>query len=149
MQKETRIFLGLLVVLAVGLIFFRTTNQQPITGMVVGVETATKEPSNDIRQENTVKKTGGTREFTITAFNYGFSPETILVTQGDIVKLKLSSSDIPHGFAIDEYNISEYLDSKSEKTVEFMANKKGTFTYYCDVPCGSGHGSMRGRLIVK
>jgi cytochrome c oxidase subunit II len=33
-------------------------------------------------------------------------------------------------------------------TLEFVADKAGTFGFSCSEYCGSGHSSMRGRLVV-
>ncbi len=93
--------------------------------------------------------TGNVKEFKIEAFQFGFDPAIIEVNQGDDVRIIASSRDVPHGFAIDEYGINLYLDGLRSKTVEFTADKAGTFTFYCNVPCGGGHSSMRGKLIVK
>lgn len=41
------------------------------------------------------------------------------------------------------------LDPDKPVTVEFIADKIGTFIYYCNVPCGEGHSSMGSKLIVK
>ena len=34
------------------------------------------------------------------------------------------------------------------KKVEFVADKAGTFSFRCSVPCGSGHQLMQGTLVV-
>lgn len=36
-----------------------------------------------------------------------------------------------------------------ENAVEFVADKSGTFPFYCNVFCGGGHKEMQGKLIVK
>ena len=35
------------------------------------------------------------------------------------------------------------------KTIEFTADKQGTFTVFCSVFCGSGHSGMKGKIIIK
>lgn len=89
------------------------------------------------------------KEFKITAEQWEFSPATITVNQGDRVRLVVTSPDVDHGIAIAEYGINQIVPKGETKTVEFTADKSGTFTFYCSVRCGSGHGSMRGQLIVK
>ena len=39
-------------------------------------------------------------------------------------------------------------DGKTE-IVEFVADKRGTFEFYCSVYCGEGHSEMEGTLIVN
>jgi len=92
--------------------------------------------------------TGETKEFRIRAFQFEYSPSTLEVNQGDRVVITAYSSDVPHGLSIPGYGVNLYLDGQNEKTAEFVADKKGTFEFYCSVVCGSGHGTMRGQLIV-
>ncbi len=89
------------------------------------------------------------KEFNVQAFRFGFNPSTIEVNKGDKVKITLASSDTTHGFSISEYGISETISPGQTKTVEFTADKEGTFAFFCSVYCGSGHGGMRGTLIVR
>ena len=89
------------------------------------------------------------REISIIAKRFEFEPSTIEVNQGDTVKLTIKSVDVKHGFAISEYSIYTSLPPNKEVQVEFVADKVGEFTYYCSVPCGYGHGRMRGKLIVR
>lgn len=107
-----------------------------------------KEDLNPNQNSKEILETGEVKEFTVEAFQFGFDPGTIEVNQGDKVKLTAYSSDIPHGLAIFEYGINMYLDS-TPRTIEFIADKKGTFYFYCSVSCGIGHGEMTGRLVVN
>ena len=91
----------------------------------------------------------GVRVIEATAFKFDFDPDPIIVNQGESVKLIMTSIDIPHGIAIPEYDINEKLLPGEPVTMEFTANKAGKFVFYCSVPCGSGHGTMRGKIIVK
>ncbi len=92
---------------------------------------------------------GETKEFTVTAKNWEFVPNTIKVSRGDEVILKVKSVDVPHGFFIEAYGIDERLEPNKEVVVTFVADKKGEFPFVCSVPCGKGHGTMRGVLIVE
>ena len=89
------------------------------------------------------------REITMIAQKFEFNPSTIEVKQGETVKLTIRSIDVPHGFAIAEYGIRERLDPGQDVHIEFVADKAGEFWYFCSIPCGSGHGNMRGKLIVR
>ena len=92
---------------------------------------------------------GEFKEFKITARQFQFDPSTIEVSKGDKVRLIVTSMDVPHGIAISEYNINERLEPGKPVTIEFTADKAGTFTSFCSVFCGSGHSNMKGKLIVK
>lgn len=89
------------------------------------------------------------KEFTVTAKNWEWNPKTITVKKGDKVVLHVSSADDDHGFGIREYNINVAFDGGETKTIEFTADKAGSFTFYCSVPCGEGHREMKGTLVVQ
>ncbi|MBI2659413.1 cupredoxin domain-containing protein [Candidatus Woesearchaeota archaeon] len=89
------------------------------------------------------------REFRMTAKQFQFEPSTIEVNKGDRIRLLVTSMDVPHGISIPEYGINERLDPGKEVTIEFTADKQGTFTAFCSVFCGSGHSSMKGKIVVK
>lgn len=93
--------------------------------------------------------TGKTVEIDMTAKKFEFDPSTITVNKGDKVKIKLTSTDVNHGIAIPEYGISQKVDVGKTETIEFIADKSGEFTFFCNVFCGSGHKEMKGNLIVK
>ena len=91
----------------------------------------------------------GVVEFNMIAKQWEFDPGTITVSRGDKVILHIKSVDVTHGFALPDFGISQILEPGKEVTIEFIADKKGTFTFFCNVPCGSGHLSMRGTLVVE
>lgn len=96
-----------------------------------------------------IEPTGEIKEFEVTAKQWEFTPSTITVNRGDTVKLHITSIDVTHGFTINEFGINEVLEPGKDVHVEFIADKTGTFSFWCSVPCGSGHSGMRGQLIVK
>lgn len=100
-------------------------------------------------EEKVIDKTGPAREFAMTAKQFVFEPAVIEVNKGDRVKLVVTSTDVPHGISIPEYGINERLDPGRPVTIEFTADKEGTFTTFCSVFCGSGHSNMKGKIIVK
>lgn len=99
--------------------------------------------------DSVVSDKGSIKEFEMVAKQFEFMPDAIEVNQGDLVKITLTSADVAHGFAINEYGINERVVPGQPTAVEFTADKKGTFTFYCSVQCGSGHGKMRGTFVVK
>jgi len=91
----------------------------------------------------------GTAEIQMTAKKFEFSPSTITVKQGDHVKLIITSLDRDHGIQIEAYQIKQKLPKEKPVTIEFTADKAGTFPFNCSVFCGMGHGKMKGELIVE
>lgn len=87
--------------------------------------------------------------FTMTASRWSFTPNSISVEKGDRVKITITSTDVDHGFAIPAFGVNVRVNKGETKTVEFLADKLGTFTYACSVYCGSGHSAMKGILVVN
>jgi heme/copper-type cytochrome/quinol oxidase subunit 2 len=93
--------------------------------------------------------TPSVREFTMTAKNYEFAPSVITVKKGEKVRLIITATDRPHGIKIDGYDIDQMLKKDDPTTVEFTADKAGTFEFKCSVYCGMGHRKMKGKLVVE
>jgi len=95
------------------------------------------------------QSTGEVKEFRITARQFEFSPSTIQVNKGDRVRIIAETADVNHGLAIPDFKVDLLLEPGKPQTVEFVADKTGTFTFFCNVPCGEGHREMTGTLIVN
>jgi cytochrome c oxidase subunit II len=110
--------------------------------------------------------TEGVQVITVTAKKYEFDPSPIRVKQGTKVRLNITAVDHAHGFKISPAPeggetggepglvFSSPQDcTKIEKgqtaTVEFVAQKAGTYHFRCCVVCGFHHHSMKGELIVE
>ena len=89
------------------------------------------------------------QSFELTARQWEFEPGTLTVKQGDTVHLTITSTDVSHGFYLPAFNVSETLIPGETVRVEFVADQKGTFTFSCNVFCGSGHSHMNGTLVVE
>lgn len=84
------------------------------------------------------------------SFRGGSKINEIVVEQGEVVTLYLTSMDVVHGFYLPGYGINETLYPGRVKTVKFVANESGEFPFKCNVrSCGFGHLAMNGTLIVK
>lgn len=80
----------------------------------------------------------------------GFEPDVVRVKLGETVRLRLTSRDVTHGFYLPDFGVNAGPISPGKyKTVEFVADKVGTFTFYCNVLCSKRHGAMNGTLIVE
>jgi len=89
------------------------------------------------------------RVFEMTASRFRFEPETLQVTEGDRVRLIVRSTDTGHGFAIKKLNVKVAVPKTGDPvTVDFVADKPGTYEFKCSEYCGSGHGRMKGQLVV-
>lgn len=96
--------------------------------------------------------TGEIQEFWITAKKWEFNQTRIEVIEGNTIILNIIGLDDGtgngHGFEIAEYNINRVIRVDETIIIEFVANKRGTFTFRCSVACGVGHFSMTGTLVV-
>ena len=55
-----------------------------------------------------------------------------------------------HGLSMPDFNLVMGPVSPGEQqTAYFVADKSGTFDYFCNVPCGPGHSSMRSTLTIN
>ena len=89
------------------------------------------------------------REFTIIAKDHTFTPDQLDVTQDDLVKITLTSEDVPASFAIDAYRIIKRVAGKTSVTFEFRADQAGTFPFYCNLTKDAGCKDMKGTLNVR
>ena len=92
---------------------------------------------------------GAVKEISVTAKQWEFDPNPIIVNKGDKLKLSIKSVDVAHGFSLPDFGINKKLEPGKTETVEFVADKSGQFTFFCSVICGSGHSDMKGTLIVN
>ncbi len=95
--------------------------------------------------------TGVVKEFTVYARKnqWNWDPSTFSVNQGDRVKLTvINEDDYDHGFAIDQFGVSQRLPARGTIYIEFVANAAGEWPYYCSVSCGAGivNGKERGHF---
>jgi heme/copper-type cytochrome/quinol oxidase subunit 2 len=73
------------------------------------------------------------------------------VSKGDLVVLRLISSDVVHGFSLKDFGVfvSEGIQPGKTTIVSFRADKVGSFTFSCNSICGDNHQNMQGTLVVK
>lgn len=104
---------------------------------------------------DTLKGYGNVVIIDMVAKQFEFTPSLIVVNLGDVVALRiLSTLDLEpgfeaHGISIDEYRIDELLPADKVVTIIFVADKAGTFNFYCNNYCGTEHAAMYGTLMVQ
>lgn len=114
------------------------------------VNTTTSTDTQTVQSESTESATtGDIRVFTVEGKNYAFDTNTITVNKGDVVKIILNNTEGRHDLVIDEFNVStQVLTAGKTDEVQFIADKSGTFEYYCSIGEHRSMG-MVGKLIVK
>jgi heme/copper-type cytochrome/quinol oxidase subunit 2 len=118
------------------------------------VTVATPQPAPTLPSGAAVK------EIPISVQSFAFTPNVINVNKGDLVRLAFTVAEDDanlyngHGFGIEKYNVNAFLTKGSRQTVEFLADKPGTFTFrctsFCVEPGGDTihHYQMTGQLVV-
>jgi mono/diheme cytochrome c family protein/plastocyanin len=79
----------------------------------------------------------------------GWSPADIRIPAGEDLRLRLTSDDVMHSFAVGQSSLPA-IDLYPGKTVEttLRFDKPGKYTYYCTRWCGADHWRMRGTIEV-
>jgi plastocyanin len=93
--------------------------------------------------------TSAVKSFVIEGKSFSFTPSTITVNKGDTVKITLKNTGGFHDLRIDGYNVgTPQIQGGEESTFTFVADKAGTFEYYCSVGTHRQMG-MKGTLTVQ
>lgn len=89
------------------------------------------------------------KTFAISGVNFAFSQPEIRVKKGDRVRIDFTSTDGFHDWVVDEFSAAtEKVNTGASSSVEFVADKVGTYEYYCSVGQHRAMG-MVGKLIVE
>jgi len=92
---------------------------------------------------------GEGKEIVVSGSNFAFAPSEIKVKKGEKVMITFKNTGGFHDFVIDEFDVrTNQIKDGEEESVEFTADKAGTFEYYCSVGQHRQMG-MKGKLIVE
>ncbi|MDP3998267.1 MAG: cupredoxin domain-containing protein [bacterium] len=96
--------------------------------------------------------TGVTQEvktFEVEGKPFEYNPKEIMVKKGDRVRIVFKNTQGFHDLTIGELGVhTKQIQAGQSDTIEFVADKAGTFEYYCSVPTHKDMG-MTGKLIVE
>jgi len=84
----------------------------------------------------------------ILARKFTYSPNKLTVKKGVPVVLELTTADVLMGFYVPDFDIRADIVPEQVTRVRLVPDKTGTFTFLCDVFCGSGHETMNGTITV-
>ena len=141
---KTKILLAILLLSSL-IIFGCGTNNPESASVNVEVSAPSSDNDNAIENDNGEQNVV---EIDVVAKKWEFTPSTIIVKKGDLVRLSIESIDVEHGFAIPEFGVSQSLSPDKTEIVEFTADKVGTFEYYCSVGQHRANGQV-GSITVK
>lgn len=117
------------------------------------IQTYETQPAAVKMGEEKVVRNGNKVDVYMTCIRSKFVPEQFDVHLGDEVHLRISNVEtvrnMTHGVAISKYGINLGIDPGQTVETTFVADKPGTYWYYCTWFCSALHLEMRGRMLVK
>ena len=118
-----------------------------ITG--VACTNVEEEVELQVDEDAPVLEEAETLVFAISGTNYAFSETELTVGEGDTVRILFTSEDGFHDWVLDEFAAAtEQVQTGGVTEVTFVADKAGTYEYYCSVGEHRANG-MIGTLIVE
>ncbi|MFA5908428.1 MAG: cupredoxin domain-containing protein [Vicinamibacterales bacterium] len=85
----------------------------------------------------------------VVAKKFAFEPARIEVTEGEHIRLVVTSADGVHGVAIKKFKVEKTVPrGGTAVTIDFFALAPGEFPILCSEYCGKGHDDMQGLLVV-
>jgi cytochrome c oxidase subunit II len=85
----------------------------------------------------------------VVAKKFDYAPETIKLKKGVPVTLEFTSADVVMGFNAPDFKVRADIVPGKPTRVHLVPDKTGTFAFFCDVFCGSGHEDMTGMIVVE
>jgi cytochrome c oxidase subunit 2 len=87
----------------------------------------------------------------VTAERFAFSPSEIVVEEGALLDIQLTSDDTNHGFRIKGTSTNVVIPKRGRGalSVKFDALTPGRYQFECSKMCGAGHAMMKGAIVVK
>jgi plastocyanin len=156
-----QIFISLLVALVLigGGYFWYTSTQTPEDANDININLDADMPMNTGTPTNSQNSNGtqisvdgtvstGTKEITVSSTGMAFNQKTLSVKKGDRVRVTFQNGGGTHDLRIDGYNVgTKVINGGQSETFEFVADKTGSFEYYCSVGNHREMG-MKGTLTV-
>jgi len=84
----------------------------------------------------------------VVAKRFDYGPSHLTLKKGVPVVLELTTRDVFMGFNLPDFNVRADIVPEKVTRVTFVPDKTGTFTFLCDVFCGTGHEQMQGTITV-
>lgn len=136
------IVVGLLVIVGGWFLLQSQKSQAPTT--------KTTPPTPSSQGTDSAQMMEEAREIKVSGSEFAFSPKTITVKQGEKVKLVFQNDGkFPHNLTVDELSVAtKTIGAGQIDSVEFVADKNGSFTMYCSVGNHRQQG-MEGSVSVE
>ena len=119
------------------------TDPDSVDEMIVEDNAAVEDDGGKLEVTNEVKT------FNIGGVNFAFDVKEIRVKKGDTVTINFTSNGGLHNWTVGEFSAATTrVNSGASTSITFVADKVGTFEYYCNVGNHRAQG-MIGNLIVE
>ena len=144
MVKTLGIVIAIVLVVALGIFVISSLGKSNdgLTGNAVSGDTENNADSDVV----VIKITSSHLRF----FLDGVESPELKVKQGDTIRIEFVNEEGFHDFVLDEFvgARTKQMAAGNSETIEFVADKKGTFEYYCGVGQHRANG-MYGKFIVE
>ena len=135
-----------LLSLVLGLVFVVGCVQ---SGRPVVTEPMPLAPESEIAEVPNEVSEPEVKEIRVQGGDFWLKPTSITVNKGDRVKIIFENvGSITHNLIIDGYGRTETISGGSTDTIEFVADKSGTFDIWCAVE-GHRAAGMEGSFVVE
>jgi cytochrome c oxidase subunit II len=84
----------------------------------------------------------------ILARRFTYTPNKFTLKKDVPVVLELTTADVLMGFNAPDFDVRADIIPGQVARVRLVPGKVGTFTFLCDIFCGSGHETMSGTITV-
>ncbi len=120
------------------------------SGAKVYVSRTRAHPSTSLGMTLSLSKgQGEPREIPVVARRFSFEPARVEATEGERIRLVVTSEDGVHGLEIKKFKVKKKVPRGGEAiTIDFVAAEPGEYPIVCSEYCGNGHEEMKGTLVV-
>lgn len=144
-----------MIILLTFLVFRSLFPERPISPSEKTV--ATKSPTVALPSpvaEQTPPSGSERRVIALTAKQWTYEPFRLTAKQGEQLRVKLATADVPHSFMLPLTPGGEMAHVNAEPgkpaSVDFdVVQEPGTYYFWCETPCGEGHSEMHGEFVVE
>ena len=150
------VIIAIVVVAIAGFYLYNSGGSNNTSASDIGTGNSIKDNQITVlSSDNSGDELSETKTFVLTGENFKFkmngktNPE-VRVKEGDKVRIEFSSAQGFHDWVVDEFDAAtaQVKDTDGMSFVEFIADKKGSFEYYCSVGQHRQMG-MKGSLIIN
>lgn len=147
--KTQTILLGIIALVIIGGVVYFATQQQTLAP-APQTSQANPTPTGQIGGGPAeITPASEIKSFEVSGKPFEFDPKEIRVKQGDTVKITFNNTQGFHNWTLDQYNVqTKQIQAGQSDSIQFVADRAGTFEYYCSVGNHRAMG-MVGKLVVE